>query len=134
MKPKASLKSRNVNVRVMASRPPTSVQPLSLVKADLRSSGLSFCTMPHLLPRNARPSHWVRRDITFVGIAPAIRGSHVLVVEYRQSGGHGRPHPPDLPPVSRLDFRGGIRFGRQRGGLGRAPVHGAAVPVCAAAR
>ena len=45
MKPKAALKSSNVNFLLMASRPLTSLQPVSLASAVLRASPVSFCAM-----------------------------------------------------------------------------------------
>src|SRR5215213_9043657 len=42
MNPNASLKSRNTNFLVMASRPATSLQPDSFASADLRASPASF--------------------------------------------------------------------------------------------
>src|SRR2546425_4816420 len=45
MKPKASLKSLKVNFLLMASRPATSLQPLSLASAALRALPVSFSAM-----------------------------------------------------------------------------------------
>src|SRR5258705_13772026 len=45
MKPKAWWKSLNVNRLVMASRPGTSLQPISLASAAARASPVSFCAM-----------------------------------------------------------------------------------------
>src|SRR6516165_822727 len=45
MKPKASLKSLKLNFLLMASRPATSVQPLSLARAALRALPVSFSAM-----------------------------------------------------------------------------------------
>jgi hypothetical protein len=45
MKPKAWLKSLNVNFLAMASRPGTSDQPVSLVMAALRASAVNFSVM-----------------------------------------------------------------------------------------
>src|SRR3954468_15283785 len=42
MKPKASLKSRNTNFLVIASRPETSLQPASLARVLVRSAAVSF--------------------------------------------------------------------------------------------
>src|SRR5262249_62323272 len=45
MKPKASLKSRNTNFLVIASRPATSLHPASFASAALRASADSFWGM-----------------------------------------------------------------------------------------
>src|SRR5262249_61857367 len=45
MKPNAALKSWKVNVRLMASRPFTSLQPWSLASAALRALAVSFSGM-----------------------------------------------------------------------------------------
>src|SRR5208337_4740345 len=45
MKPNASLKSLNVNLRLMASRPSTSLHPASLASAAARAAPVSFSAM-----------------------------------------------------------------------------------------
>jgi hypothetical protein len=54
MNPKASLKSLNVKVRAIASRPGVSVHPGNPVRADFRASADSRSTMIAFLPFDAR--------------------------------------------------------------------------------
>src|SRR6516225_8367837 len=67
MKPNASLKSRNVNFLLMASRPFTSLQPLSLASALWRAAPVNFSAMvrtswsPRLCHESPSAGHSQRR-------------------------------------------------------------------------
>src|SRR5260370_36314061 len=64
MKPKASLKSLKLNFLLMASRPLTSLQPLSVASAALRALPVNFSVMiaPQLVPCGTHPlRRWPQR-------------------------------------------------------------------------
>src|SRR5262245_65955569 len=60
------------------------------------------------------PSQRVRADTTFCTSTPTIRGIHVLVIEYRQSGGNRCPRAPHPPPFPSPDFLRGFGLVRRR--------------------
>src|SRR5215472_3301863 len=153
IKPNAWLKSLNTNVLEMASRPSTLRQPLSRASADLRASPVSFSAIsvsnllsaPSALRRapvigNAQHSQKVDQFLPndhrgAIGLPcweVVIGGGHGLVVEHRLGRRDSDPYSCDIPAVSRLDFRRQLCLGRSGGGLERAVVHGAVVPVRAA--
>src|SRR6516162_1978857 len=108
MKPKASLKSLNVNFLLMASRPFTSLQPLSLASALWRAAPVNFSAMvrtswsPRLCHESPSAGHSQRRleRLPKSRAQPAAEGPHVLVVEYRHHRWNGGARARHLPVVS----------------------------------
>src|SRR5262249_5567701 len=148
MKPNASLKSRNVNCLVMASRPLASLQPGSLASALLRAVPVSFSAMvgtswsPRLCHASPPAGHSQRRPERLpnreesrpIGLPPpnalidrrrrgralsSPGGPHVLVAEYRHDRWNGGACARHLPVVSGLDLRRQLGLGRGGRGLAR---------------
>src|SRR5215472_2762053 len=159
MKPNASLKSRKVNCRVMASRFFASLQRGSLASALLRAFPVSFSAMvatsrASIVPRIALREPLAKPVAALTlhespPVDPASRtingsplrrllllpgGPDVLVTQYRHDCRNGGPRPRDLPVVSGPDFR--RQLGRRRAvdGVARARLHGAPVRLRGGAR
>src|ERR1700686_2956586 len=113
MKPNASLKSRNTNFLVMASRSLTSLQPASLASGALRPSLVSFCPIVLTLINYRDPQiAWESPPATTTLVklrtrygGCALRGVHALVREYRHDRRYGGPRPHHIPAIPGLDFR-----------------------------
>src|SRR5262249_251224 len=163
MKPNASLKSRNVNCLVMASRLLASLQLLSLASALLRAVPVSFSAMvgtswsPRLCHESPSAGHSQRRPERLpnreenrpIGLPPpnglidrgrggralsSPGGPHVLVAEYRHHRWNGGACARHLPVVSGLDLRRQLGLRRSGRGLARARLLGALVCVRGGAR
>src|SRR5215813_10866439 len=146
MKPNASLKSRNVNFLLMASRPFTSLQPLSLASALLRAAPVNFSAMvgtswsPRLCHESPSAGHSQRRPERLpnqksrAGRLVCCGGPDVLVAEYRHDRRNGGACARHFPVVSGLDFCRQLGHGRSGGGLARTRLPGAAVRVRGGAR
>src|SRR5260370_6730917 len=115
MKPNASLKSLNVNFLLMASRPFTSLQPLSLARALWRAAPVNFSAMvrtswsPRLCHESPCAGHSQRRPERLPNREQSRRlvcaeGPHVVVAEYRHHRRNGGAPPPQPSVVFWLEF------------------------------